>query len=56
MKGKGKLNFLKIVDNISKLANIYYVRQKTIRVGGCAEAFIGDEPFVVVLGDDVYLH
>ena len=46
-----------MVDDISKLANIYYVRQKKpLGLGhaiGCAEAFIGDEPFVVVLGDDI---
>lgn len=57
LEEKGKLNLLKIVDNISKLANIYYVRQKKpLGLGhaiGCAEAFVGNEPFVVVLGDDV---
>ena len=57
LEEKGKLELLKGVDNISKLANIYYVRQKKpLGLGhaiGCAEAFVGDEPFVVVLGDDV---
>ncbi|WP_369711123.1 UTP--glucose-1-phosphate uridylyltransferase GalU [Leptotrichia sp. HSP-334] len=57
LEEKGKLELLKVVDNISKLANIYYVRQKKpLGLGhaiGCAEAFVGDEPFVVVLGDDV---
>ena len=53
-KKKGKL---KVVNNISKLSNIYYVRQKNpLGLGhaiGCAEAFVGDEPFVVLLGDDI---
>lgn len=57
LEEKGKLDLLKVVDNISKLANIYYVRQKKpLGLGhaiGCAEAFVGDEPFVVVLGDDI---
>ena len=57
LEEKGKLELLKVVDNISKLANIYYVRQKKpLGLGhaiGCVEAFVGDEPFVVVLGDDV---
>ena len=57
LEEKGKLELLKVVDNISKLANIYYVRQKKpLGLGhaiGCAEAFVGNEPFVVVLGDDV---
>lgn len=57
LEEKGKLDLLKVVDDISKLANIYYVRQKKpLGLGhaiGCAEAFVGDEPFVVVLGDDI---
>ena len=57
LEENGKTELLKIVNDISKLANIYYVRQKKpLGLGhaiGCAEAFIGDEPFVVVLGDDI---
>ena len=53
----GKIELLKVVQDISKLSNIYYVRQKRpLGLGhaiSCAEAFIGDEPFVVVLGDDI---
>ena len=53
----GKQDFLKMVQRISNMANIYYVRQKQpLGLGhaiGCAESFIGDEPFVVVLGDDI---
>ena len=54
---KGKKDLLKIVNNISEMSNIYYVRQKRpLGLGhaiSCAEAFVGDEPFVVLLGDDI---
>ena len=57
LEEKGKDELLKIVQHISNMANIYYVRQKQpLGLGhaiGCAESFIGDEPFVVVLGDDI---
>ena len=57
LEEKGKKDLLKVINDISKLANIYYVRQKKpLGLGhaiGCAEAFVGDEPFVVVLGDDI---
>lgn len=57
LEEKGKKELLKVVDDISKLSNIYYVRQKKpLGLGhaiSCAEAFVGDEPFVVVLGDDI---
>ena len=57
LEEKGKIELLKVVNNISKLSNIYYVRQKNpLGLGhaiGCAEAFVGDEPFVVLLGDDI---
>lgn len=53
----GKEELLKVINDISKLANIYYVRQKKpLGLGHaiyCAEAFVGDEPFVVLLGDDI---
>lgn len=44
---------------ISKLANIMYVRQKETKGLGhavlCAKAFVGDEPFAVLYGDDVVI-
>ncbi len=47
------------VVHISKLANIFYVRQKETKgLGhaiGCAREFVGDEPFAVLYGDDVIL-
>ena len=42
---------------ISNLANIFFVRQKqTLGLGhavSMAKAFTGDDPFVVIYGDDV---
>ncbi|WP_408008272.1 UTP--glucose-1-phosphate uridylyltransferase GalU [Pseudalkalibacillus sp. A8] len=54
---KGKLEQLEVIQGISKLANIYYIRQKEpLGLGhaiACASRFIGDEPFAVLLGDDI---
>ncbi|CAM4366668.1 UTP--glucose-1-phosphate uridylyltransferase GalU [Paenibacillus alkaliterrae] len=48
---------LAMVRDISKLADIYYVRQKEpLGLGHavlCARRFIADEPFAVLLGDDI---
>ena len=50
---------LEQVVAISKLANIFYVRQKETKGLGhailCAREFVGDEPFAVLYGDDVIL-
>jgi UTP--glucose-1-phosphate uridylyltransferase len=54
---KGKYEQLEEVQGISKLANIHYIRQKEpLGLGhaiSCASRFIGDEPFAVLLGDDI---
>lgn len=54
---KQKTELLEMVQSISKLANIHYIRQKEPNGLGhaimCAERFIGDEPFAVLLGDDI---
>lgn len=48
---------LSVVREISQLADIYYVRQKEpLGLGHavlCARRFIGNEPFAVLLGDDI---
>ena len=53
----GKDELLHIVQDISRMANIHYVRQKEALGLGhaiyCARKFIGDQPFAVLLGDDV---
>ena len=54
-----KAAILDEVVGISKLANIFYVRQKETKgLGhaiGCAREFVGGEPFAVLYGDDVIL-
>ncbi|OXS55449.1 UDP-glucose pyrophosphorylase [Bacillus sp. V-88] len=54
---KGKSDLLEKVQYSSNLANIHYIRQKEPKGLGhavwCARKFIGDEPFAVLLGDDI---
>lgn len=54
---KGKLELLKEVQKSSKLVDIHYIRQKEPKGLGhaiwCARKFIGNEPFAVLLGDDI---
>lgn len=57
LKKKKKDDLLGIVEDISNMANIYYIRQKEPKGLGhailCAKTFVGNEPFAVMLGDDV---
>ncbi|MED4694892.1 UTP--glucose-1-phosphate uridylyltransferase GalU [Peribacillus frigoritolerans] len=54
---KGKSELLDKVQYSNNLANIHYIRQKEPKGLGhavwCARKFIGDEPFAVLLGDDI---
>ncbi|WP_394186946.1 UTP--glucose-1-phosphate uridylyltransferase GalU [Metabacillus halosaccharovorans] len=54
---KEKWDILEEVQSISELANIHYIRQKEPKGLGhaiyCARRFIGNEPFAVMLGDDI---
>ncbi|WML47797.1 UTP--glucose-1-phosphate uridylyltransferase GalU [Neobacillus sp. PS3-34] len=54
---KGKLRLLDEVQKSSKLVDIHYIRQKEPKGLGhaiwCARKFIGNEPFAVLLGDDI---
>ncbi|MFF2447144.1 UTP--glucose-1-phosphate uridylyltransferase GalU [Neobacillus sp. NPDC058068] len=54
---KGKLDILDKVRYAADLADIHYIRQKEPKGLGhavwCARNFIGDEPFAVLLGDDI---
>ncbi|GEN36201.1 UTP--glucose-1-phosphate uridylyltransferase GalU [Aneurinibacillus danicus] len=57
LKEKGKLSLLEEVQKSSKMVDIHYIRQKEPKGLGhaiwCARKFIGDEPFAVLLGDDI---
>lgn len=54
---KEKFVLLKEIQAISNMVNIHYIRQKEPKGLGhavaCASRFIGDEPFAVLLGDDI---
>lgn len=55
----GKQDVYEQVVSISKLANIYFIRQKETKGLGhavnCARSFVGNEPFAVLYGDDVII-
>ena len=57
LEDKGKTELLEKVQYSTELANIFYVRQKEQKGLGhaiySARQFIGDEPFAVLLGDDI---
>ena len=57
LKTKGKEDYLKEVEYISNLADIHFIRQKKQKGLGdaiyCAKKHVGDEPFVVMLGDTI---
>ena len=57
LEKKGKYDMLEQIQNIAGMANIQFVRQKTALGLGhavyCARNFIGNEPFAVMLGDDI---
>jgi UTP--glucose-1-phosphate uridylyltransferase len=54
---KGKFELLDEVQKPSKMVDIHYIRQKEAKGLGhaiwCARKFIGNEPFAVLLGDDI---
>lgn len=54
---KEKYSVLEEIQSISNMANIHYIRQKEPKGLGhaiaCASRFIGNEPFAVLLGDDI---
>lgn len=54
---KAEWERLEEIRDIANLANIHYIRQKEPKGLGhaifCARSFIGNEPFAVMLGDDI---
>lgn len=57
LERSGKTEDLIKVQKISNLANIHFIRQKEQKGLGdailCAKEFVGNEPFAVLLGDDI---
>ena len=56
LKEHGKYDMLKMIEEISDI-RIHFIRQKEARGLGhavlCARQFVGEEPFAVLLGDDL---
>lgn len=56
LKSQGKYDLLGLVEELNNIT-IHYVRQKEPRGLGhailCARQFVGNEPFAVLLGDDI---
>ena len=57
LKRKGEDDLLALVQDISNLVDLNYIRQKEPKGLGhaiyCARSFIDNEPFAVLLGDDI---
>ncbi len=60
LKETNKNAEVKMIRDIANMANIYFVSQKEPKGLGhavlCAEAFVGNEPFAVLLGDDIVVN
>ncbi len=55
----GKKDLYDQIVDVTKMANIQYIRQKETKGLGhavwCAKSFVGDDPFAVMYGDDVII-
>jgi UTP--glucose-1-phosphate uridylyltransferase len=55
LESKGREKLRDLVREVSRLANIHYIRQKEQKGIGyaicCAKAFVGNDSFAVLLGD-----
>ncbi|MDF9867827.1 UTP--glucose-1-phosphate uridylyltransferase [Bacilli bacterium PM5-3] len=51
---------IKMIRDIADMSNILYIRQKEPKGLGhaisCAKAFVGNEPFAILLGDDIVVN
>lgn len=56
LKAQGKYDLLGLVEELSEVT-LHYIRQKEAKGLGhavlCAKQFVGNEPFAVLLGDDI---
>ena len=57
LEKNNKTELLELVKDISDMVDIHYIRQKEPRGLGhaiyCAKSFVGNEPFAILLGDDI---
>jgi len=60
LRASGKDAEADMINEIADMANIFYIRQKEPKGLGhailCAQPFIGNEPFAVLLGDDIMIN
>lgn len=60
LKASNDLEHLEMIQKITDTVNIVSVRQKTPKGLGhailCAKSFVGNEPFAVLLGDDIVIN
>ncbi|WP_288876036.1 UTP--glucose-1-phosphate uridylyltransferase GalU [uncultured Allobaculum sp.] len=60
LKASNDLEHLEMIQKITAMVNIVSVRQKTPKGLGhailCAKSFVGNEPFAVLLGDDIVIN
>lgn len=60
LRASGKDAEADMINEIADMANIFYIRQKEPKGLGhailCAQPFIGNEPFAVLLGDDIMVN
>jgi len=60
LKEAGKNDLVDLIRQVASLANIHYIRQKEPKGLGhailCARTFVGNEPFAVLLGDDMVVN
>jgi UTP--glucose-1-phosphate uridylyltransferase len=51
---------VRLIRDIAEMAQVFYIRQKEPKGLGhavlCAKSFVGDEPFAILLGDDVMVN
>ena len=59
LSASGKDDTLQELNDITHLANLYFIRQKETKGLGhavnCARSFVGNEPFAILYGDDVII-
>ena len=57
LEARGKLDMLALVQNLSSMIKLHFTRQgRPLGLGhaiGMARSFVGDEPFAVLLPDDI---
>ncbi len=57
LTAKGKTKEAEMLREIADMANVYFLRQKETKglghAVGRARSFVGDEPFIVLYGDDI---